>query len=242
MKKYLLLAVVVVLSLGADLLAKHLAKTRLASEAYQHFLLFDVPPDGAGTTVGQFLEEEFSLSSPEVIQQIAAHSTDILDRSGAVLRTGNLENHLLEGGETLQVRNRSLTVVDGFLDFRYVENKGAAWGFLSDQDASFRQPFFIIVGLLAIGVVFLLYRTTSADRTLFLISLALILGGALGNISDRIRYRYVVDMIHCRPGFEYPTFNVADAWIVIGVGLMIIQVIRERVAHRKGRKVEAEIG
>lgn len=132
----------------------------------------------------------------------------------------------------------NIPVIDGFFRFRYVENCASAFGLMNSVPESFRFPFFIIVSFLALGFIPYLYIKTPADQPLMLYGLPFILGGAIGNLLDRLIYRYVIDFIewYIRIGDkirQWPTFNIADAAIVIGIGLMILQMI-----PRKQTKVE----
>lgn len=133
---------------------------------------------------------------------------------------------------------QDITVIDGFFDFRYVENCASAFGLMGRVPESFRFPFFIVVSLLAAAFIPYLYRKTPAEQRLMLWALPFVLGGAVGNLIDRVVYRYVIDFIEWYVtigGVErhWPTFNVADAAIVVGIGLMILQMIPRRGAAKK---------
>jgi len=236
-KRYGVFAILVIVCVVADLGTKTMAENRLASSSrdYNHFLYFDVPEATTPGTLAEFLAEEFARNTPDEIDRIALN-TVLLDGEGAPRRSG-LPDLPLEGGEHLEVRRRSVQVMGEFLGFRYVENRGAAWGFLGDAPASVRQPFFIIIGLVAIVVIFLMFRSIEPNRRFLMTALAFIVGGALGNIIDRIRYGYVVDFIDWYPGFRWPTFNIADVVIVAGVSMMFIEVIRD---HRRERRQKEE--
>lgn len=128
---------------------------------------------------------------------------------------------------------RDITVIDGFWNFRYVENCASAFGLMSRVPESFRFPFFIVISMLAAGFIPYLYRKTPPDQKLMLYALPFVLGGAVGNLVDRLVYRYVIDFVDWYVtigGVErhWPTFNVADAAIVAGIGLMILQMIPRR--------------
>jgi signal peptidase II len=120
--------------------------------------------------------------------------------------------------------------ITGFFNMVLVYNKGAAFSFLSDAPG-WQTPLLIVFALVAIAVVgTLLVR--SPGRRLLCGGLALILGGALGNLIDRLRYGQVVDFLdfHAR-GWHWPAFNVADAAITVGAALLII----EGFMHHEGR-------
>jgi signal peptidase II len=115
--------------------------------------------------------------------------------------------------------------------FRYVENPGAAWGFLSHSGWSLRTPFFAAIAIVAMGFLWRTFRQTQAHEQRLRFALAIVFGGALGNFLDRTRLGYVIDFIdwhYGRTGPHWPTFNVADAAITIGVALLMLDVSKER--------------
>ena len=128
---------------------------------------------------------------------------------------------------------RTIEVIDGFFNLRYVENCASAFGVMNRVPESFRFPFFLIISLLALGFIPYLYVKTPADQRLMLYGLPFILGGAVGNLIDRLVTRYVIDFIEWYITIggrdrHWPTFNIADAAIVIGIGLMILQMLPVR--------------
>lgn len=120
---------------------------------------------------------------------------------------------------------RRITAIDGYWDFAYVENPGAAFSsFRSLSPEAARVVLSgLAVGALALLVVFL----SQATNGWALLGGALILGGALGNLLDRARLGYVIDFIHWhwKDGFDWPLFNLADAAISVGIGLLIVREI-----------------
>jgi len=124
-------------------------------------------------------------------------------------------------------RGRIVAVVDSFFHFRYVENPGAAWGFLQGSAEWFRTPFFLTVSVAAMAFILTYFRKTLPSQGLLRVALALVFGGALGNFVDRVRFGYVVDFIdwHWYDRFTWPTFNIADAGISIGVGLLVLDML-----------------
>lgn len=110
-------------------------------------------------------------------------------------------------------------------------NRGAAFSFLSDA-SGWQREFFIGVALVATAVILaLLWR--SAGARLFSAGLALILGGALGNLWDRITLGHVVDFLDFHVmGWHWPAFNVADSAITVGAALVIIDGLRPRRERR----------
>lgn len=125
-----------------------------------------------------------------------------------------------------------ITVVPGFMNLTLSHNPGAAWGMLHDAPTRVRLPFFIGVSVLAVGVVVLMFRKARPEQRALRWGLPLVLGGALGNLVDRVRFSYVVDFIqvYARWGGQehyWPTFNVADVAICIGVGLLMLDALTQ---------------
>ncbi|MCP4606890.1 MAG: signal peptidase II [Proteobacteria bacterium] len=135
---------------------------------------------------------------------------------------------------------QSVTVVDGFFDLRYVENCASAFGLMSRVPESFRFPFFLVVSIFAIAFIPYLYLKTPDDQQLMIYALPFVLGGALGNLIDRVVFRYVVDFIRWyitigEKARDWPTFNVADAAIVVGIGLMVLQMLPMRRSNEAAK-------
>jgi signal peptidase II len=128
-------------------------------------------------------------------------------------------------------------VLDDYWHFRYVENPGAAWGLFANLPDGVRQKFFVGVTLLALLFIGLMYRGLAADQRLLRLSLALVLGGALGNFVDRLARGYVIDFIDWhwknQPTLRWPTFNVADVAISIGITLMLLDSVLVWLRRRR---------
>ena len=123
--------------------------------------------------------------------------------------------------ERTGIRSVPVPVVGDYLRFTYVENRGAAFGLLQDQTA-----FFVFVGLVVVGVIAASYRYLPRSGFRLHLALGLQLGGAIGNLIDRIRQGYVVDFVDF--GYRsnwWPVFNVADSAIVIGVLLLALNTL-----------------
>jgi signal peptidase II len=133
------------------------------------------------------------------------------------------------------IRSVPLPIAGDYLRFTYVENRGAAFGLLQDQTA-----FFVLVGVIVIGVIAASYRYLPRSGFRLHLALGLQLGGATGNLIDRIRQGYVVDFVDF--GYHsnwWPVFNVADSAIVIGVALLALNALS---ATPTGDPVSAEDG
>jgi len=120
-------------------------------------------------------------------------------------------------------------------DITHVHNYGAAFSFLSDAGGWQRYFFTIIAVVVSVLLTLWMYQTPLKQKML-LTSYALILGGAIGNVMDRINYGYVVDFIHFYyQGWSFPAFNVADIAISCGAFLLILDAIFE---HKNQSKTE----
>lgn len=123
---------------------------------------------------------------------------------------------LYSGSEIVLIRN--------FFSFSYLENKGAAFGIFQNKVVFLTLVTFVV--MLAIVYYLIRYKPNSK---LIRISLALIISGAIGNLIDRIGYKYVVDfiMLHYKDVYYFPTFNVADMLVVTGTALLAIYLMKE---------------
>jgi signal peptidase II len=122
---------------------------------------------------------------------------------------------------------RTVDVIDGLFSLRYVENCAGAFGILQEQDESIRRPFFLVVTFAAVIFIVVLFHRLQPEQRLLMWALPFVLGGAVGNLIDRVHLRYVIDFIdwyHASIG-RWPTFNIADAAIVVGVALILLDMI-----------------
>lgn len=113
--------------------------------------------------------------------------------------------------------NESVNIIDNFFSITYIRNTGAAFGILSGN-----TPLLILITFLIL-FLFIYYARTKTFSKIEEISYGLIIGGALGNLFDRIINNYVIDFFSFNIfGYEAPIFNIADIFVVIGVFLLII--------------------
>jgi lipoprotein signal peptidase len=117
--------------------------------------------------------------------------------------------------------------------FVLAKNRGGAWGLLQGTSENVRRPFFLLVSMAAIAFIVTLYRRLHPKQRALKWGLPLVLGGALGNVFDRIRYGHVIDFIDVHVHWKgidhhWPTFNVADVAICVGVGLMAIDMFTSK--------------
>lgn len=115
-------------------------------------------------------------------------------------------------------------VVFSWFNLTYVRNPGAAFSLFADHSSAFRVPFFIGVSLVAGAAIAFFVKQTPPTQRAVLIACGLVLGGAIGNLIDRVAYGEVIDFAdaHWR-GMHWPAFNVADACISVGVGLLLLR-------------------
>jgi signal peptidase II len=108
----------------------------------------------------------------------------------------------------------------------YVENPGAAWGLFRGFSQGFRNAFFTLVSLGAVAFILGYYRRLREDQRFLQLALAFVLSGAVGNFVDRLARNYVIDFVEWywwnRPDVRWPTFNVADSLIVVGVAMLVV--------------------
>lgn len=116
-----------------------------------------------------------------------------------------------------------------FLDITHLRNRGAAFGILNDLPETIRMPLFLFVLAVAIVVIFVFLKKVEPGDRVLILSLSLILGGAIGNSIDRFRLGYVTDFIDFHwfgdPKYHWPPFNVADSAITIGVILILFDTL-----------------
>ena len=120
----------------------------------------------------------------------------------------------------------SVSVIPGFLDFTYVQNTGAAFGLLNSADLPFKPAIMTVVALTALVAISVYAMKTSSQDPLGQIGLALVMGGAVGNLIDRVTTGYVVDFVDAYWGnWHFWAFNVADAAITVGACLLILDMM-----------------
>lgn len=130
---------------------------------------------------------------------------------------------------------RGLDVIPGYLRVSYIMNSGVAFGFFQDIQSVWKP--YILAGMAVVAVLVILVYSSRMplNRTLLQIALALTMGGILGNFIDRVVHGYVVDFIefHVRDSFYWPTFNLADSAITIGIALLLIDTVKNPEAEEE---------
>ncbi len=125
--------------------------------------------------------------------------------------------------------HESIAVIQNFFSLTYIRNPGAAFGLLASSSNGFRLVFFGLTSLFALGLLGTIFFRLSQDDWLGQVSIAGILGGAIGNLLDRIRYGEVIDFLDFYiNGYHWPAFNIADAAITVGVCFLIVHFAFEK--------------
>ncbi len=117
-------------------------------------------------------------------------------------------------------------LIDGLLSLSHVRNHGAAFGLLSDWNIPYQSLLLSTLSLAALGAIAAYFMRLPKSAWLPRLSLSLVLGGAVGNVIDRLRLGYVVDFVHVYwRDYQWPDFNVADSAITVGVALLVIDIL-----------------
>lgn len=159
---------------------------------------------------------------------IAAGAVFMIDQTTKAWAVKNLRPLLPEYRE----------VIPNFLNFAYAQNTGAAFSIFDSHGDAGRWGLSAVALVASILVLYYFWRTPRSDDRM-LGALALLLAGIVGNVTDRIRLGFVVDFIDVQFGnWHYPTFNVADMAIVIGAGLLIIDMFFSKNTEDRSKKTE----
>jgi signal peptidase II len=126
-------------------------------------------------------------------------------------------------------RSGGIVIIPGYLDFSYAENHGAAFSMLSDAPSWVRATLFTGTAVVFSAMLMWMF-VTQRGGALLACGVPLIVSGALGNMVDRVRLGYVIDLIrfHLNDGWEWPTFNIADSTITVGVVLLLLDGLLQR--------------
>jgi lipoprotein signal peptidase len=183
-----------------------------------------IPGDRLGIPVGATrVIADYGRPRPSYVflalVSILSLAADIASKSWA-------ERHLDGYPGTVEIWKNHVTLL-------LAKNRGGAWGLLQSTSENVRRPFFLLVSVAAIAFIMTLYRRLQGRQRALKWGLPLVLGGALGNVFDRIRYGHVIDFIDVHliyKGIEHhwPTFNIADVAICVGVGLMAIDMFTSK--------------
>jgi signal peptidase II len=120
-----------------------------------------------------------------------------------------------------------LSVIPGFFNLVLVKNKGMAFGIFSQTRSGFYYYFLLFTTIGAIGVILFFFFWIKRTKKWLTVGLSLILGGALGNLVDRVRLGYVIDFLDFfLKGYHWPAFNVADSAVTVGTFWLLFNIIQ----------------
>lgn len=133
---------------------------------------------------------------------------------------------------TKLVNKKPIVLIENLLELHFVKNYGAAFGIMQNQ-----RVFFIVITTIVL-LVMSIYMIQKRNKLTNIVKVAIgfLLGGALGNLIDRVKLGYVIDFIKVDLGklYDFPVFNVADIFIVIGTGLLILIIIYDNHEKKSG--------
>jgi len=125
---------------------------------------------------------------------------------------------------------KSIEVIPGFFNLTHIHNPGGAFGFLAANASTLRHWIFLIAIVLAMGMILYFYHQTPRSHPFLGLALALIFGGAVGNLIDRLRFGEVIDFLDVYIGqLHWPAFNVADSAVTVGVVIFITHIVFKKM-------------
>ena len=114
--------------------------------------------------------------------------------------------------------HQSITVIAGFFDLTHIHNPGGAFGLMANMSETMRTIVFLFASSVAVGLIFYFYIKTPPSYAFLAVGFALIFGGAIGNLIDRVRMGIVIDFLDVYVGkYHWPAFNIADSAITVGI-------------------------
>jgi signal peptidase II len=124
--------------------------------------------------------------------------------------------------------HEAIELIPGFARISYVRNSGVAFGLFADIQSVWKPYILASMAVIAVVVILMYSARMPSNRVLLQLALAITLGGILGNFTDRILHGFVVDFIelHIKEVFHWPTFNVADSAITIGIALLLVDTVK----------------
>lgn len=148
-----------------------------------------------------------------------------------ILVGDRITKDIFEGGLSMYQR---IEVIPGYLDWTLAYNTGAAFSFLADA-AGWQRWFFAGIAVLVSAVLVIWLKRLKPSETLLAVALAMVLGGALGNLYDRVVLGHVVDfvLVHWQSRWYFPAFNLADSFITIGAILLALDMFKSDKSAKK---------
>ncbi|MBI4523789.1 MAG: signal peptidase II [Deltaproteobacteria bacterium] len=129
--------------------------------------------------------------------------------------------------DRVMMLNHSIPVIENIFNLTYIRNKGAAFGIFAESSETFRLGFLVLFSVLAIGFIVKILSSLPQNEKGLITALSFILGGALGNLIDRLLYGEVIDFLDLYwSKYHWPAFNVADSFITMGVLFIVYRLLR----------------
>ncbi|MBO4351049.1 MAG: signal peptidase II [Proteobacteria bacterium] len=232
--KLIIAAFIVFIAVFLDQWTKNWAEDNLANVRFpDHYVTLTVNEQNTGTAE-DIIQKRYPGNSEYENKKILFNAT--LNNERIMPQTE------IKPGETLELHQVGLTVIDGYYDYQYARNPGAAFSFLANATPKFRSVFFGITGILAmILIAVFIWLSSWKKNKVLILSLACVLGGAIGNVIDRFRLSYVIDFISWHVGDHYwPTFNIADVFVTGGVAFLILAMLVQSIKDKKAVPAEGK--
>jgi signal peptidase II len=155
----------------------------------------------------------------------------ILDQTTKWLASVRLDGH------------EAIEIIPGYLRLSFLRNSGVAFGLFTEIQSTWKPIILSLMAVLAIIAIVVYSARTPLNRVMLKIALAMTMGGILGNLADRVIHGSVVDFIefHIHESFYWPTFNVADSAITIGIALLLIDALRNPEAGESRKDPAPEL-
>ena len=126
--------------------------------------------------------------------------------------------------------NQNIAVISGFFDIVHINNPGGAFGLLANLSPQWRTIIFLFISSLAVGLIFFFYIKTPQSHPWLATGFALIFGGAIGNLIDRLRFGFVIDFLDFYIAkYHWPAFNIADSAITVGLAIFVIHILLKKM-------------
>ena len=126
--------------------------------------------------------------------------------------------------------NHHMVVIAGFFDIVHINNPGGAFGLLANLSPQWRTIIFLFISSLAVGLILYFYIKTPQSHPWLAAGFALIFGGAIGNLIDRLRFGFVIDFLDFYIGiYHWPAFNIADSAITVGLAIFVIHIVLRKM-------------
>lgn len=147
--------------------------------------------------------------------------------SGLVIAADQLTKALIQTNLPL---HNSIPVIEGIFNITHILNPGGAFGLMAEMSAVVRTVVFLFISSLAVGLIFYFYIKTPGGYTFLAVGFALIFGGAIGNLIDRVRLGMVVDFLDFYIGkHHWPAFNIADSAITVGIFIFVYHLLLKKM-------------